>query len=106
MTLYCSVVKLHKVDSELATQAVDRFENRQADFRALFANALGRKFPQSLVNKLEPAQAVRNRVLHGKNVAEKGFPKGAGSHHRICRGIQPEVLRLGTISSYWPAQGI
>ena len=40
MTLYCGVVKLHKVDSELAAQSVDRFENRQADFRALFAKGI------------------------------------------------------------------
>ena len=75
MTLYCGVVKLHRVDSELAAGAVDRFENRQQDFRALFENVLGRKFPRSLINKLKDAQTVRNRVLHGKSVEESGFRK-------------------------------
>ena len=71
MTLYCGVVKLHKVDSELAGMATDRFENRPADFRTLYENVLGSKFPQALTNKLEHAQAVRNRVLHGKGNIEK-----------------------------------
>ena len=105
MTLYCSVVKLHKVDSELAAQAVDRFENRHADFRALFANALGRKFPRSLINKLEPAQAVRNRVLHGKNVAEKDFRKALVAIIEYAEEFNQKCYDSGGFRPFGPLKG-
>ena len=105
MTLYCGVVKLHKVDSELAAQAADRFENRQAGFRALFENVLGRKFPRSLINKLEDAQGVRNRILHGKNVEEKDFRKAVVAIIEYAEEFNQKCYDLGGFRPFGRLQG-
>ena len=73
MALYCGVVKLHKVDGNLARTAVDGFENRRDDFRNLFAAVYGKKLPDALIKKIETAQQVRNHVLHGKTVESGDF---------------------------------
>lgn len=75
MSLYCGVVKLHRVNSKIALTAVDLFENRREEYRLLFNNVFGRKIPSSISNKIEEAQKIRNRILHGKTVADRDFRK-------------------------------
>ena len=105
MTLYCGVVKLHRVDSELAAEASDRFENRPADFRVLFENILGRRFPRSLISKLEDAQAVRNRVLHGKSVEERDFRKAVVAIIEYAEEFNQKCYNLGGFRPFGPLQG-
>ena len=73
MAIYCGVVKLHKADAALATTAVDRFQNRRDEFLTLFKNVFGEDIPRSLLQLLELAQDVRDRVLHGKKVNDADY---------------------------------
>ena len=105
MTLYCGVVKLHRVDSNLAAKAVDRFENRQEEFRVLFANVFGGKFPRSLIDKLKDGQTVRNRVLHGKQVEDKDFRKAIVAIIEYAEEFNQTCFDLGGFRPIGKLQG-
>ncbi len=104
MALYCGVVKIHRTDNQLAKSAVDRFENRREEFLKLFENIYGKKIPKVLIDKLEKAQNIRNRVLHGKKVKDKDFrlaivaiieyASGFNQHCRRIQGIPTFVRSL------------
>ena len=125
MALYCGVVKLHRVDKELATIAVNQFENRSMEFRALFKDIFGKKIPQSHVEKFEIAQKVRNNVLHGKIVTDKEFRRAivciieyATEFNETCvelggfrpfgslAGFKGAATSLDTSTSRWILKGI
>lgn len=107
MALYCGVVKIHRTDKDLAKSAVDRFENRREEFLKLFEKIYGKDIPRALINKLEKAQNIRNRVLHGKNVEEKDFRMAivaiieyASGFNQHCRRIQGIPTFIGSLQGF------
>ena len=66
MTLYCGVVKLHKVDATLARKAIEAQHITRDHFKDLFETIFGRKLRPAILKKLESASKARDKVLHGK----------------------------------------
>ena len=65
-SLYCGMVKLHRVDMELARKAVDLHPIFRADFRQFYEAIFGKKPKATTFEKLEEAEAIRDRIVHGK----------------------------------------
>ena len=66
--LYFGVVKLHNVDRKLASMAIDKYDLTRKDFRAKLEQIYGYQIPQALREKIESAENVRDRILHGKKI--------------------------------------
>ena len=66
--LYFGVVKLHNVDRKLASMAIDKYDLTRKDFRAKLEQIYGYHIPQELREKIESAESVRDRILHGKKI--------------------------------------
>lgn len=71
MAIYCGVVKIHRADSSLARAAVDRQHMTREGFRTLFATIYGKKLNATAQGYIEEAEAIRDRVMHGKSVSEQ-----------------------------------
>ena len=125
MAIYCGVVKLHRVDAEMARNAVDRFQNTREGFQYMFANVFGSKVPQRLQEMLEKAQDVRDRVLHGKTVRQPDYrlsivslidyatefndvcnDKGGFKPFGDLRGYKGAATSLDPSTSRWVLKGI
>lgn len=65
-SLYCGMVKLHRVDSGLARRAVRQFHMTRDGFREKYAAVYGQSIPESTIKILIVAEGVRDSVLHGK----------------------------------------
>jgi hypothetical protein len=70
VALYCGVVKLHRVDADLAWTAVDSWDMKRKEFAKLFEEVYGTKLENDLEKLLREAEAVRDRNIHGKTVLE------------------------------------
>ena len=66
MTLYCGVVKVHRANSSIARNAVDAHHMSRKDFRDKVKVIYGKAIPTSTQAKLDEAEKVRDKVMHGK----------------------------------------
>lgn len=105
MSLYCGVVKLHRVDSTLAATAVERFENRRDEFRELFERIFGKRIPNSVIGKIEPAQEIRNNVLHGKKVEQRDYRMAIVSIIEYATDFNEVCSKLGGFRPFGSLQG-
>ncbi len=105
MSLYCGVVKLHRVDSELAATAVEKFENKRDDFRELFKRIFGKQIPNSLIDKIERAQQIRNNVLHGKKVRDRDYRMAIVSIVEYATEFNEICFDLGGFRPFGSLQG-
>jgi hypothetical protein len=64
-TLYCGLVKLHHADSALARRIVRSHHITRAEFRELFQNVLGKSPPDPIRRKLQDAEKIRDKAIHG-----------------------------------------
>ena len=70
-SLYCAMVKLHHVDKELAKKAVDLQPIYRDDFRQFYEAIFGKKPKVMTFKKLGEAEAIRDRIVHGKQASER-----------------------------------
>ena len=66
--LYFGVVKLHDVEAKLARTAIDNYDLTRKDFRTKLEDIYGYRIPPELRDKIESAEKVRDRILHGKSI--------------------------------------
>jgi hypothetical protein len=75
MTIYCGCVKCHKVDAELARKAINNQHLTRDGFKELYKSIFAKAIPRDVANKLDHAEDIRDKILHGKSVTEEGKRK-------------------------------
>ena len=70
MTLYCGVVKCHKVNAELARKAIENMHITRDGFKTLFYAVYGEAIHKDISKKIETSEEIRDKILHGKPVTE------------------------------------
>ncbi len=66
MTIYCGIVKLYRADGDVAWKALEGEHISRKQFKALFEKVFGQPIKDSVLQKLEEAEKVRDKVIHGK----------------------------------------
>lgn len=66
MTIYCGIVKLHWTDADLTRSIVDKDHMGRGRFRDLFKIVYGKPIDDTLLSKLNSAESVRDKIVHGK----------------------------------------
>jgi hypothetical protein len=66
MALYCGAVKLFRANAELARRAVSTHHMTRANFAALYKTVFSADLPKAAADELKRAEAVRDKVMHGK----------------------------------------
>lgn len=75
-TIYKGLLKLHRTDAELTWRLIDQDHMSRSRFMELYKIIFGQQIPASIAAHLSIAEAVRDRVAHGKGVT--------GAQARIC----------------------
>ena len=71
MTLYCGVVKKHRVDRTLARSIIDAHHMTRTEFRIRFEVVFGAAILASVISYIEQAENIRDKIMHGKNTLER-----------------------------------
>jgi hypothetical protein len=98
-TIYCGIVKLHWADSSLARELIDKDHMSRGRFRELFKTVFGKPLDGDLHIKLQEAEAIRDKIAHGKKwtpeQARKAlidvfdFAVGFNSFVQVTAGFKP-----------------
>lgn len=67
-TLYRGLVKRHRTHASLTRDLLDRDHMTRRRFRELFKTVFDVPIPHALDEHLSDAEAIRNRVVHGKSL--------------------------------------
>ncbi|MCY4383534.1 MAG: hypothetical protein OXE44_10340 [Nitrospinae bacterium] len=105
MTVYCGVVKLHKVDSSLARTALENHHMTRPGFRDLYKTIFNRKLPQTIVDKIIRAEAVRDRILHGKEANDKNKRQAIVDVLDYAVAFNGEVDKVASFKPFGSLQG-
>ena len=68
--LFCGARKLHKTDAELTWTALDVHHLTREGFLQLFRNIYGFDLDQEARECIVPAERIRDRLMHGKDVSD------------------------------------
>jgi hypothetical protein len=66
--LYGGVVKVHRGDAEFVRRVMNFQHLTRDGFTEIYANVFGTPLSKTCASKLEEAEKVRERVIHGKSV--------------------------------------
>lgn len=79
MALYCGAVRLHRADSEVTRRVIDRQHMTRDCFKQLFTTVFGKPIPKAVYEKLELAQRIRDRIVHGRSATPEQMRSAAVS---------------------------
>ena len=105
MTVYCGVVKLHKVDSTLAWHALENHHMKRSGFRDLYKTIFGRKLPQTIIDKIVRAEAVRDKILHGKEVNDADKRLAISAVLEYAEAYNAELYKVAGFKPFGPLRG-
>jgi hypothetical protein len=105
MTIYCGVVKIHRVDKTLARTAVDSHHMTRKGFGELYATIFGKSLKKATADKLAEAEKVRDRILHGKMVSEADKRKAVVDILEYAEAFNAEVQDLAGFKPFGSLQG-
>jgi len=126
MTLYCGVVKLHRANATVARNAVDAHHLTRAGYKDLFKKVFGKDLTKAVLDPLQTAEKIRDRVMHGKSVTEakkreaivkvlehaekyNAFVDGIAGfkpYKRDLRGVKGRTKPLETSTTKWMLKGM
>ncbi len=104
-TIYCGVVKMHKVDSTLARKAVDNHHMTRGDFKTLFKTILGKGLTAKTAEKIKSAEIIRDKILHGKSVNKELQRKAILEILEYAELFNEEVDNIAGIKPFGKLQG-
>ena len=124
-TLYRGLVKLHRTDSALTRELLDRDHFTRGRLKELFKTVFGVAIPSDVDAHLKEAETIRNRAIHGKNVTDaqaraclmaafeflEGFNTAVeeAARFRPCgdgRGFKGRAESLSKETSRWVLRGM
>lgn len=105
MTIYCGVVKLHRVDARLARVAVDRQHMTRDGFRQIFRTVFGKAVEREVVEKIAEAEKIRDKILHGKAVSEEKKRKAVVDILEYAEQFNTVVYELAGFKPFGSLQG-
>jgi hypothetical protein len=79
----------------LTWKALQECELRISDFRRLYEVVFGQKTPKNLDNLFDKIKDVRNRIIHGKDVAEKDKRLAVGNIIDYAEGFNKFTYKQG-----------
>lgn len=105
MTLYCGMVKQHKVDTGIARTAVDNRHMTRDGFKELFKAIMGKSLKHSIIAKMKEAEKIRDKILHGKSVKDEDKRKAIADIIAYADLYNSFVFDIGGFKPFGPLQG-
>lgn len=91
MALYCGVVKIHKVDSELARTAVENEHMGRDTFVKFYKTIFDFKLSKSAHDHLENAAKIRNMIMHGKKTTDDNIRNAIAEAIKFAEEVNKQL---------------
>ena len=103
--LYCGIVKLHRVDKELAEVALEQRHMTRQGFDELFEVVFGVRLPATVRDMIKRAEDVRDKVIHGKNVTTAAIRDSLVDAIAFAELLNVEMEKLAGVEPCGSIQG-
>ncbi len=103
--LYCGVVKLHKAHAEVAENAVNAQHLTRKGFLDLYQTIFDKKLPDAIHRKIETAESIRDKVIHGKSMTDKSMREAHCDIIDYATELNKELLQVAGFEPFGSIQG-
>jgi hypothetical protein len=105
-TLYGGALRLYRAHSEVAQGMIDAQHLTRSHFKELYKNTFGRNIPAAVEASFGAAQAVRNRIIHGKGVDPPLIRNALADILDYASGLDAEVFAIANFHPFGDMRGI
>ena len=105
MTIYCGIVKLHRAEGNLVWQAVNNQHITRPSFKEFFKTVFGVNMKKSISEKIEEAEKIRDKILHGKPVSEELKRKAVVDILDYAKNFNQEIYRIAGFKPFGSLRG-
>jgi hypothetical protein len=103
--LYCGAVKLHRASTELADRAVNSHHLSRDGFLTLYASVFGKPIKRTTRAKIEEAESVRDRVIHGKLVSDADMREAHIDVIEYAEALNEDIEEIAGFSPFGDLRG-
>ena len=105
MTIYCRVVKRHKVDASLAWAALEHHHMTRPGFHELYETVFGKRLSRKTADNIAGAEKTRDRILHGKDATDNDKRQAVVDILSYSEAFNTEVNTAGGFKPFGPLRG-
>ncbi len=105
MTIYCGVVKCHKVNSSLARKAVETHHMTRKEFQEKFKVIFGKEVPRNVAKYIKFPEGIRDKILHGKPASEADKRKAVFELLIYAKKFNEALNRIAGFKPFGSLQG-
>lgn len=105
MTLYCGVVKLHRVNVTMARTAINNHHITRDGFKILYKSIFGKALKSSVSKKIAEAEKIRDKILHGKSVSEADKRKAVIDVLEYAEAFNSELNAVANLTPFGSLKG-
>jgi len=103
--IYCGIVKRHWTDATLTRELIDKDHMSRGRFRELFKTVFAKTIKKELLDKLSEAEAIRDRVAHGKPRSDAEARKALIDIFDFAKGFNDFVEQEGGFRPFGDLRG-
>lgn len=103
--IYCGIVKLHWTDSQLTRELVDKDHMSRGRFRDLFKIVYGKPIEEGLLKMLGEAEAIRDKIAHGKRWSDEQARKALTDIFDFAEGFNDFTQNLAGFKPFGDLRG-
>ena len=104
--LYALIMREYRTDSGLTWEAVDRLDITRSNFPLIFYNVSGKKLDKSGRDIIEPAEKVRDAIMHGREKTSAEVHKAILQCLRYAEFINCQFEEKAGFKPVGPLRGV
>lgn len=93
VALYCGARKLHKTETVLTWKAIDSQYITRDKYKEYFQTIYNFKPPDEATRALKEAEEIRDKVMHGSNIADRRKLEGISKALHYARIMNESIYR-------------
>lgn len=105
MALYCGVVRIHKVNAEIAMRAVSTHHMTRENFVLLYKTVFDVDLPAAAHPDLKSAETTRDMVMHGKEISDDRIRNAIARVLEYAEEINKQLHAKHGLKPYGNLQG-
>lgn len=103
--LYCGVVKLHRADINVADNVINANHLTRDGFSAMYKNIFGVALPKSTRDLIKRAEKVRDKVIHGKDVADSEMREAISDVFKYAESLNRDIKKVAAFEPFGNVRG-
>ena len=104
-TIYCGVVKLHKVNADLARVAIQKWHITRSGFKEKYKIIFGQCIGPEVVARLDYAEKIRDSIVHGKQPKDGAMRQAIYDILEYSEGLSATVKDHGRFTPFGSLRG-